>query len=51
MEIWISKLLVLKMVLRALQMDIKIDGITKEILQEALAQAQSRTCSNHGLIC
>ena len=24
----------------ALQMDIKIDGITKEILQEALAQAK-----------
>ena len=32
----------------ALQMDIKIDGITKEILQEALAQAKEARKRNYG---
>ena len=32
----------------ALQMDIKIDGITKEILQEALAQAKVARKTNYG---
>lgn len=34
----------------ALQMDIKIDGITKEILQEALAQAKVARKPNYGKI-